>query len=175
MQKPPSYPFGGSAVVGSFVASQVRRRGGGEDPWLCGPGFGRVCICRLGKRWRRYATGRYRSRQENRSAHAQEPGEAPRGIAFESSDLWQRDQLPEPLGGFVGRLSVAGYSIACRPTGWPTSAPVLDVPKLHRRAPSGLRARVTVAPASRIPFRSREPRRSALWPYSTTARRRVRL
>ena len=22
------------------------RRGGGEDPWLCGPGFGRVCPCR---------------------------------------------------------------------------------------------------------------------------------
>ena len=23
-----------------------RRRGGGEDPWLCGPGFPRVCLCR---------------------------------------------------------------------------------------------------------------------------------
>ena len=41
--------FGSSAVVGSFVASggsTVRRRGGGEDPWLCGPGFRRVCLCR---------------------------------------------------------------------------------------------------------------------------------
>jgi hypothetical protein len=41
--RPPSHPFGSSAVLGSFVASQVRRRGGGEDPWLCGPGFHRVC------------------------------------------------------------------------------------------------------------------------------------
>ena len=38
--------FGSSAVLGSFVASQVRRRGGGEDPWLCGSGFRRVCLCR---------------------------------------------------------------------------------------------------------------------------------
>ena len=30
----------------SFVASKVRRRGGGEDPWLCGPGFRRVCLYR---------------------------------------------------------------------------------------------------------------------------------
>jgi hypothetical protein len=42
-------PFGSSAVFGSFVASIVggRRRGGGEDPWLCGPGFARVCLCRV--------------------------------------------------------------------------------------------------------------------------------
>ena len=40
-------PFGSSAILGSFVASAaVRRRGGGEDPWLCGPGFRRVCLCR---------------------------------------------------------------------------------------------------------------------------------
>jgi hypothetical protein len=25
------------------VASGLGRRGGGEDPWLCDPGFGRVC------------------------------------------------------------------------------------------------------------------------------------
>jgi hypothetical protein len=40
---------GSSAVMGSFEASggdTVRRRGGGEDPWLCGPGFRRVCLCR---------------------------------------------------------------------------------------------------------------------------------
>jgi hypothetical protein len=29
----------------SFVASEGRR-GGGEDPWLCDPGFCRVCLCR---------------------------------------------------------------------------------------------------------------------------------
>ena len=42
-------PFGGSAVMGSFVASggnTVERRGGSEDPWLCDPGFHRVCLCR---------------------------------------------------------------------------------------------------------------------------------
>ena len=38
--------LGGSAVLGSFVASGVRRRAGGEDPWLCGPGFRRVCLYR---------------------------------------------------------------------------------------------------------------------------------
>jgi hypothetical protein len=39
--------FGSSAVVGSFVASGGKYRGvaeGGEDPWLCGPGFHRVCL-----------------------------------------------------------------------------------------------------------------------------------
>ena len=40
-------PFGGLAVVGpSWRLAGVRRRGGGEDPWLCGPGFRRVCLCR---------------------------------------------------------------------------------------------------------------------------------
>ena len=34
---------GRPAVFGSFVASTEGRRGGGEDPWLCGPGFRRVC------------------------------------------------------------------------------------------------------------------------------------
>jgi hypothetical protein len=36
--------IGSLAVVGSFVASGGRRRGGGEDPWLCDPGFRRVCL-----------------------------------------------------------------------------------------------------------------------------------
>jgi hypothetical protein len=39
--------FGSLAVLGSFVASggrTVRRRGGGEDPWPCGPGFRRVLL-----------------------------------------------------------------------------------------------------------------------------------
>jgi len=39
-------PLGGSAVVGSFVASEGGVAEGGEDPWLCGPGFPRVCLCR---------------------------------------------------------------------------------------------------------------------------------
>jgi hypothetical protein len=38
-------PFGSSAILGSFVASTERRRGGGEDPWLCDPGFRQVCPC----------------------------------------------------------------------------------------------------------------------------------
>ena len=41
--------FGSSAVVGSFVASGGIPCGvaeGSEDPWLCGPGFHRVCRCR---------------------------------------------------------------------------------------------------------------------------------
>jgi hypothetical protein len=37
--------FGSSAIVGSCVASEWRR-GGSEDPWLCAPGFRRVCTCR---------------------------------------------------------------------------------------------------------------------------------
>jgi hypothetical protein len=40
---------GGSAVVGSFVASGGNTCGvaeGSEDPLLCGPGFHRVCLCR---------------------------------------------------------------------------------------------------------------------------------
>src|ERR1044072_1974621 len=38
---------GSSAVVGpSCVVAGKRRRGGGEDPWLCGPGFRWVCLCR---------------------------------------------------------------------------------------------------------------------------------
>jgi len=43
-------PGGSSAILGSRVASTVRRGGGGEDPWLCDPGFRRVCLCR-GMRW----------------------------------------------------------------------------------------------------------------------------
>jgi hypothetical protein len=39
-----STPFGGSAVFGSFVADDPS--GGTEDPWLCGPGFRRLCLCR---------------------------------------------------------------------------------------------------------------------------------
>ena len=46
-------PFGSSAVLGFFVASQVRRRGGGEDPWLCDPGFRRVCLNHLVSRLQR--------------------------------------------------------------------------------------------------------------------------
>ena len=44
-----SFPFGSSAVVGSFVASADVQSGvaeESEDPWLCGPGFRRVCLCR---------------------------------------------------------------------------------------------------------------------------------
>ncbi len=40
-------PFGSSAVVGSFVTCQesgVAEES--EDPWPCGPGFGRVCLYR---------------------------------------------------------------------------------------------------------------------------------
>jgi hypothetical protein len=48
-------PFGSSAIFGSFVAA-VEGRGGGEDPWLCDPGFRRVGSCRgesmLGQRTR---------------------------------------------------------------------------------------------------------------------------
>jgi hypothetical protein len=56
---------GGSAVLGSFEALG-RRRGGGEDPWLCGPGFRRVCLfvcdgCAA------YLRGWYRSGQERRA------------------------------------------------------------------------------------------------------------
>src|SRR6266511_72986 len=36
--------------LGSRRPVRGRRRGGGEDPWLCGPGFGRVCPYR-GMRW----------------------------------------------------------------------------------------------------------------------------
>jgi hypothetical protein len=39
--------WGGSAVVDSSGVSGWlggRRRGGGEDPWLCDPGFRRVCV-----------------------------------------------------------------------------------------------------------------------------------
>jgi len=55
-RQPPSQPFGSSAVLGSFGASLSRRRGGGEDPWLCGPGFRRVCLCRRCL-YVRYGTG----------------------------------------------------------------------------------------------------------------------
>ena len=57
-------PFGSSAVVGSCVASQIRRRGGGEDPWLCGPGFRRVCLVCRG----RYGAVQGPSRQHWRDA-----------------------------------------------------------------------------------------------------------
>src|SRR5439155_16849759 len=39
---------GSSAVVGPSWRRLLRRRGGGEDPWLCAPGFRRVCPCRQG-------------------------------------------------------------------------------------------------------------------------------
>jgi hypothetical protein len=38
--------FGSSAILGPSWRHKRRRRGGGEDPWLCGPGFGRVGSCR---------------------------------------------------------------------------------------------------------------------------------
>jgi hypothetical protein len=42
----PNHRFGSSAVVGPSWRRFGRRRGGGEDPWLCGPGFRRVCLYR---------------------------------------------------------------------------------------------------------------------------------
>src|SRR5437867_9211092 len=41
---------GSSAVVGPSRRQLRRRRGGGEDPWLCAPGFRRVCLCRCRRR-----------------------------------------------------------------------------------------------------------------------------
>ena len=40
-------PFGSSAILGSFVACEAGVAEESEDPWLCVPGFGRVCLCRL--------------------------------------------------------------------------------------------------------------------------------
>jgi hypothetical protein len=40
--RPADQPFGSSAVLGSCVAGGPRR-GGSEDPWLCGTGFRRLC------------------------------------------------------------------------------------------------------------------------------------
>ena len=37
--------LGGLEVLRGVL--NFRRRGGGEDPWLCGPGFRRVCIDRF--------------------------------------------------------------------------------------------------------------------------------
>jgi hypothetical protein len=45
-QKPQSYPFGSSAVLRVLRGVVGGRRGGSEDPWLCGPGFRRVCLYR---------------------------------------------------------------------------------------------------------------------------------
>ena len=45
-EQQPSCTFGSSAVLEFFVASCLDRRGGGEDPWLCDPGFRQVCLCR---------------------------------------------------------------------------------------------------------------------------------
>jgi hypothetical protein len=48
--------LGGSAVVDSSGVSSwldTRRRGGGEDPWLCDPGFHRVCFRRKSYQVRR--------------------------------------------------------------------------------------------------------------------------
>jgi len=39
---PPCSPFGSSAVLISRGGPQR----GGEDPWLCGTGFRRLCLCR---------------------------------------------------------------------------------------------------------------------------------
>jgi hypothetical protein len=47
--------FGSSAVLGSFVASGCGVAEGGEDPWLCGSDFRRVCLCR-GEASRAYAS-----------------------------------------------------------------------------------------------------------------------
>jgi hypothetical protein len=38
--------LGGRGVLRGVWRGSVKRRGGGEDPWLCGPGFRRVCLCR---------------------------------------------------------------------------------------------------------------------------------
>jgi hypothetical protein len=40
--------LGSSAVVRSFVVSGENRVASrkSDDPWLCGPGFRRVCLCR---------------------------------------------------------------------------------------------------------------------------------
>src|SRR2546422_3709955 len=45
-KRPPATRCGSSAVVGPSWRHLCRRRGGGEDPWLCAPGFGRVCLSR---------------------------------------------------------------------------------------------------------------------------------
>jgi hypothetical protein len=34
--------LGSPAILGSLVA--IERRGGSEDPWLCVPDFGQVCL-----------------------------------------------------------------------------------------------------------------------------------
>src|SRR5438445_4125092 len=44
----PATRCGSSAVVGPSWRHRRRRRGGGEDPWLCAPGFRRVCLSRCG-------------------------------------------------------------------------------------------------------------------------------
>jgi hypothetical protein len=49
---------GSLAVVGSFGTSKkcgVAEES--EDPWLCGPGFRRVCLCRGGEQELRIRTG----------------------------------------------------------------------------------------------------------------------
>jgi len=43
----PSHPFGSSAIVGSFGASDAGVAEESEDPWLCAPGFHQVCLCRF--------------------------------------------------------------------------------------------------------------------------------
>ena len=57
-------PFGSSAILGSFVACEAGVAEESEDPWLCVPGFGRVCLCRLVRHRRvgRCQTGVSRSR-----------------------------------------------------------------------------------------------------------------
>ena len=49
------------------MASRRGRRGGGEDPWLCGPGFGRVCSWTGGSNHRQPSV---RSRSQTASAEA---------------------------------------------------------------------------------------------------------
>ena len=47
-KRPRATRCGSSAVVGPSWRHLSRRRGGGEDPWLCAPGFGRVYLSRCG-------------------------------------------------------------------------------------------------------------------------------
>jgi hypothetical protein len=61
------------------------RRGGGEDPWLCGPGFRRVCLCR----------GMVEPELSRGTGTVKRP--APRGsVRVSSGHVWSHRQQQEP-------------------------------------------------------------------------------